>query len=55
MSYVILEKIQNGLALLVAKYSKESTDSKLLEVLLLFLKSLLVVQAQPPPGMRMEL
>ena len=51
--YVALGIIQNSLALLVAEYSKESIDSKLL-VQDKLEESVLVVLAQPPAGKDME-
>jgi len=50
-----LETKQISVALLVVRYSKESTGSKLLEVQQLFSKLTLVVQAQQFLDKRMEL
>ena len=52
---VTLETKQISVALLVVRYSKESTGSKLLEVQQLFSKLTLVVQAQQFLDKRMEL
>ena len=53
--YATLETKQISVVLLVVRYSKESTGSRLLEVQQLFSKLTLVVQAQQLLDKRMEL